>query len=52
MLHTLLATIIVIKHGTRFEIFESILNICKGLDISFYNVLPQKVNLNNSNEDK
>ena len=49
-------TISAIERGTRFGTFESMLNICEILDISLYDILPsdytQKVNLNNSNEDK
>lgn len=50
------ATISAIERGTRFGTFESMLNICDVLEISLYDILPsdytQKVNLNNSNEDK
>ena len=50
------ATISAIERGTRFGTFESMLNICEVLEISLYDILPsdytQKVNLNNSNEDK
>ncbi|MCM3099856.1 hypothetical protein CN395_26090 [Priestia megaterium] len=50
------ATISAIERGTRFGTFESILNICKVLDVSLYDILPpdytQKANLNNSSEDK
>ncbi|MDR7246826.1 helix-turn-helix transcriptional regulator [Priestia megaterium] len=49
-------TISAIERGTRFGTFESMLNICEILDISLYDILPsdytQKVNLNNSNEDR
>ncbi|WP_155010700.1 helix-turn-helix transcriptional regulator [Priestia megaterium] len=49
-------TISAIERGTRFGTFESMLNICEILDVSLYDILPsdytQKVNLNNSNEDK
>ncbi|MEH7409186.1 helix-turn-helix transcriptional regulator [Priestia megaterium] len=49
-------TISAIERGTRFGTFESMLNICEILDISLYDILPsdytQKVNLNNSTEDK
>lgn len=50
------ATISAIERGTRFGTFESMLNICDVLEISLYDILPsdytQKVNLNNSSEDK
>ncbi|MBZ5482962.1 helix-turn-helix transcriptional regulator [Priestia aryabhattai] len=50
------ATISAIERGTRFGTFESMLNICDVLEISLYDILPsdytQKVNLNNSHEDK